>query len=200
MSAGTPATAPAAGPVLHLSSLQQRHPGDPGVSLLHFYGPCAPMRLAASEGETARPVAVRWAPRDRRRNEQPRQFVIDWADCPGIWGHEAASRTDLASPKTVTEFAAIAVMGLLIHELETAVVEEVLPVGSGGDYNVRVGRQVFQVEVSGITRDDSGKETTDTVSDKKAQVLTHQQVGFVSVTTFAYRTSGVFSRLAFVRK
>ena len=197
MSTGSPTTTPAT-PVLKLSSLLERHPGDPGVSLLHLFGPCAPMRLTAADGETARRVTVRWTPRDRRRNEQTRPFIIDWTNCPQIWGHAAASRTDLASPNTVTEFAAIAVMGLLIHELETAVVEEVLPIGSGGDYNVRVGRKSFQVEASGVKADTTGHETAKRILQKSRQVLKRQKQAFAFVTTFEYKAIGVYSQLLFV--
>ena len=56
------------------------------------------------------------------------------------------------------------------------------------------------MEVSGVLQDDGGTTTTKRVSEKKAQVLTLQKQGFVSVTAFEHKASGVYSRLAFVTK
>ena len=93
-------------------------------------------------------------------------------------------------------------MALLVSELERGVLEEVLQIGSGGDYNVRVvgSSDPIQMEVSGVLQDDSGTTTTKRFSEKKAQVLTLRKQGFVSVTVFEHKASGVYSRLAFVTK
>ncbi len=78
-------------------------------------------------------------------------------------------------------------MLLLIHELEGAVLTDVLPIGSGGDYLVRYSgySEPVQVEVSGI-RVGTQDEASTRLGKKRRQV---RGVGFVSVTTFQHGQS-----------
>jgi len=89
----------------------------------------------------------------------------------------------------LTEKAAIAVMALLIHELEGVTIQEVLPIGSGGDYAIRLGTggPPFQVEVSGIRIDPQGWESSSRLTKKLGQVLSVCACGYASVTTFSWR-------------
>jgi hypothetical protein len=88
-------------------------------------------------------------------------------------------------------------MLLLIHELERAVLTDVLLIGAGGDYLVRLSGHPapVQVEVSGI-KIETESEASTRLSKKRGQV---RGAGFVSVTTFQHsRTGGPHSYLHFV--
>jgi hypothetical protein len=140
-----------------------------------------------------------------------REVVVDWITRPGTspvvgvnrevgWSGLPAS-TDLLCvqlPRTVnahtlTEQAAVGVMALLIHALEGGVLQDVLPIGSGGDYFVisREANRPIQVEVSGIREDLNGAAARSRLSQKSAQVLSHSTVGYASVTTFAHPTGPI---------
>jgi hypothetical protein len=86
----------------------------------------------------------------------------------------------------ITEDAAIGVMSLLIHELEEVTLQEVLAIGSGGDYAATPsqGGPTVQVEVSGIRDDSSGRMAGARLAEKREQVLKGSPCGYVSVTTF----------------
>jgi hypothetical protein len=105
----------------------------------------------------------------------------------------------------LTEDAAIGIMALVIHELESATIASVLPKGEGADYEVMVeaeGRE-FEVEVSGIRQDSTqaGSVTSKRLAEKCEQLFVYKSSGFVSVTTFAYSsTREVRSYLHFVRQ
>jgi hypothetical protein len=88
----------------------------------------------------------------------------------------------------ITEHAAIGVMLLLIHELEGAVLTDVLPIGSGGDYLVNLSDrpEPVQVEVSGI-REGSASQAATRLEEKRSQI---RGAGFVSVTTFLHSEDG----------
>jgi hypothetical protein len=97
------------------------------------------------------------------------------------------------SEHDLTEFAAIGVMALLIHDLEGGVLQNVLPIGSGGDYLVipREAESPIQVEVSGIQVDLNGADSRSRLSRKSTQVLSHSTVGYASVTTFSHPTGPI---------
>lgn len=93
-------------------------------------------------------------------------------------------------------------MALLVHELEGAELQSVLPIGSGSDYLVRVpGASTYiQLEVSGIRLDVGGNLSTTRLHQKSAQVLTHARVGFASVTTFSHLAGAARSWLHYVKR
>ena len=92
----------------------------------------------------------------------------------------------------ITEDAAVAVMGLLIHNLENIVLRGVLQIGNGGDYSICLDNQgkLTQVEVSGI-RDGTDSQSRSRLKEKKTQVLQHSPHGFASVTTFQQSPRGI---------
>jgi hypothetical protein len=103
----------------------------------------------------------------------------------------------------LTEQAAVAVMALLVHDLEGGIIQRVLQIGSGGDYLVltRRARKPDQVEVSGVQEDTDGSAAKRRLGEKTDQVLTHCKVGFASVTTFAHsQPPTAHSYLHFVRR
>ena len=86
----------------------------------------------------------------------------------------------------ITEKAAIAVMSLLIHELECVQLVRVLPIKGGADYAgvFLPSNEPVQVEVSGI-REGHPSVSKDRLEEKRTQVLKGiLSKGFVSVTTF----------------
>jgi hypothetical protein len=92
---------------------------------------------------------------------------------------------------------------LLIHDLEEGVLQTVLPIGSGGDYLVRVsGKASFiQLEASGVRVDETGSASASRLQQRTEQVLTHARTGFVSVTTFSHGPGAVVhSYQHFVRR
>jgi hypothetical protein len=93
----------------------------------------------------------------------------------------------------ITEDAAIAVMALLIHELEGVTVEEVYPIGSGPDYLVTLKGKGgdLSVEVSGIRVDGTGSESSSRLTKKRNQLLAKKTAGFVSITTFQRLKAGI---------
>ena len=102
----------------------------------------------------------------------------------------------------LTENSAIAILALLIHDLEGGVLQSVLQIGNGGDYLVqRMGDDRFiQVEVSGIKEDSGGTLSRARLKGKTDQVLRHDDVGYVSVTTFSHEAvAEVHSYLHFVK-
>ena len=103
----------------------------------------------------------------------------------------------------ITEAAAVGVAALLIADLERGVLQSVLPIGSGGDYFLRVKEMSspIQIEVSGLREDERGTASRSRLHEKSEQVLTHARVGFVSVTTFSHGvTAAVHSYLHYVRR
>ena len=201
MSTGSPATAPPV-PVLYFAALPQLHPANNiGVSLLHSFAPNAAVRLAGAATTASRTISVSWRPRDGRRSEEARTCILDWSGCLGVWSNSPDTITAAVPEQDRTEYAAIAVMALLVHHLEGAEVVGTLAIGSGGDYNLLVKKKTrFQVEVSGIEVDLLGHETRKRVRKKSAQVLKRRKKGFVSVTTFDHQAQGVLSHLRFVWK
>src|SRR5206468_3304386 len=105
--------------------------------------------------------------------------------------------SDILNEQRITEDAAIGVMLLLIHELEGAVLTDVLQIGAGGDYPVRHSGhpEPIQVEVSGI-KIGSASQASSRFGTKRGQI---RGPGFVSVTTFQHgRTGAAHSYLHFV--
>jgi hypothetical protein len=91
----------------------------------------------------------------------------------------------------ITEMGAVAVMGLLAHELEGLQLKNVVQVGCGGDYAAKVllGGELIQIEVSGI-RHGHPSLSRARLEEKSKQISRYQSHGFVSVTTFHQEKSG----------
>jgi hypothetical protein len=123
-----------------------------------------------------------------------REVVVDWVRKPGKnppvqvqreIGWDAVQDADTLCSQyrvtlndhTLTEQAAIAVMALLIHDLEGGVLQRVVPIGGGGDYFVvpRGAKKRDQVEVSGIREDGRGSTAKRRLVEKADQVLTHRK-------------------------
>lgn len=105
--------------------------------------------------------------------------------------------------RNLTEQAAIGVLALLINDLEKAVLQTVLQIGSGGDYLVRLAEpsNPIQVEVSGVRDDPTREKSSERLRVKSNQVLANSRVGYVSVTAFSYsNTATVHSFLRYVKK
>src|SRR5262249_18012357 len=115
------------------------------------------------------------------RREETRE--IGWANLPDHVADCERVRIRL-NEHDITEQAAIGIMLLLIHELEGAVLTDVLQIGGGGDYLVRLSGhpEPVQVEVSGI-KIGTASEASTRLGKKRGQV---RGAGFVSVTTFQY--------------
>ncbi len=191
---------------IELNTLPQRHPlvGD---ALFQAFAPSVIVRLCLdptpqSPGTIERRVEVDWlrrpgnvaatqGHRDIRWNGLPQGFLLRCSQYPLILNEH-----------TLTEHAAIGVMALLVHELEGAELQSVLPIGSGSDYLVRVpGASTYiQLEVSGIRLDVGGNLSTTRLHQKSAQVLTHARVGFASVTTFSHLAGAARSWLHYVKR
>ena len=141
------------GPVIEVATIDERHQRS---VLLRLFGTQIILRLGVDPvrlppGSLKRAITVdRISPgSEETRWEEIRE--IGWS---GLTDHsdqcEEIART--LNQHDITEYAAIGVMFLLIHELEGAVLTGVLPVGSGGDYLVALSDrpEPVQVEVSGI--------------------------------------------------
>jgi hypothetical protein len=153
-------------------------------------------------GTMSREVTVDWVQKPGKNSPQQLQRELGWdaiADVDGLCVQYRMTFND----HDLTEQAAIAVMALLIHDLQGGVLQRVLQIGSGGDYLVltRRARKPDQIEVSGVQQDTDGSAAKRRLGEKTDQVLTHCKLGFASVTTFAHsQPSIVHSYLHFVRR
>ncbi len=187
------------GPVLELVDLPGMHP-PVGTALLHAYAPPAVIRLSIDPtlqppGTIDREVQVDWVALPG--NAPAVQVVrrVGWTNLQGAVPNLEDLLVQLpitVNGQDLTEQAAIAVMALLIRDLEGGVLQTVLPIGSGGDYFIQLqGRApLTQVEISGIRQAANAGVSRARLTEKAAQVLTHGNSGYASVTTFAYPVGG----------
>lgn len=195
------------GPIIELATLPARHPkiGEPWLDLL---GAQLVLRLSLDPtrqpaGTRKREVTVDRIASTAGAVRQIEVREIGWDGLPKFSEDYCVRVSRTFNEQRITEDAAIAVMGLLIHELEGVTVESVLRIGSGGDYLIELSKneQSVQVEVSGIREDLVGNRAESRLSEKRAQVLMKSDSGYVSVTTFHYAaTGGPHSFLHFVKK
>ena len=185
------------GHLLELSSLVPRHPPT-GAALLHIFAPAAIVRLAIDPtpqppGTMTRRIEVNWLRRPGNTPATQAHRDLGWNGLQHYLGTLCVQLPLTVNDRTLTEQAAIAVLALLIHDLEGGVLQSVLPIGSGGDYLVRLrgDNSFLQVEVSGVKADADGSLSGPRLREKSQQVLTHRRVGYASVTTFAYRPEAV---------
>jgi hypothetical protein len=182
------------GPI-ELASLLQRHPRC-GDALLNLFGAQVVLRLALDPVRQARGTLVRDVAVDRRSpstgGHQVREaHQIGWHGLPQYSEDYCIRVSRTVNAERLTEDAAIGVMALLIHALEGVTIQEVLQIGSGGDYLIVLGgRRRVQVEVSGIREDAGGSESGSRLTRKTHQVLSHSPAGYVSVTTFHLPSAG----------
>jgi hypothetical protein len=125
------------------------------------------------------------------RQEEPR--VIGWGGDLDVSLDDCERWANTIPERRITEDAAIAVMALLIHELESVTVERVLDEGNGGDFllSMKKGGEAVQIEVSGLREDADGGRSSSRLGEKLQQVLTKCDAGFASVTTFKRLKAGV---------
>jgi hypothetical protein len=192
---------------LELSSLPARHPAI-GDALLQLYAPAVIVRLgidptSLQAGTMNREVEIDWLRRPAAGSAEQVLCTLGWGD---IWQGLARVCEQLPFTKNahdLTEEAVVGIAALLIHDLEGGVLQTVLPIGSGGDYLLRISQPSapIQLEVSGLREDAAGTASRSRLNEKAGQVLTHARVGFVSVTTFSHGSGGVVhSYLHFVKK
>jgi hypothetical protein len=133
-------------------------------------------------------VSVNWITRPGTNPAINVNRQVGWNGLPPNFMALCLPWTRICNAHAITEQAAIGVMALLIHDLEGGELQEVLPIGSGGDYLVRMraAQNPIQAEISGVREDLSGAHSTQRLSQKSAQVLTQSQHGYVSVTTFSH--------------
>jgi hypothetical protein len=193
------------GPILELATLTDRHPE---VELLKLFGVQLVLRLCLDpirqpDDTRKRAVTVDWISSKFGSPRQTEVYEIGWSGLPDSSIADCTKVKRTMNEQRITEDAAIAVMALLIHELEGVSIESVLPIGSGGDYLVkhRKRKQGVQVEVSGIREDLLGNRAESRLAEKRAQVLKRSDSGYVSVTTFHHAVhGGPHSFLHFVAK
>ncbi|HEX4611986.1 MAG TPA: hypothetical protein VH092_27565 [Urbifossiella sp.] len=194
------------GQTLQFATLPARQP-NVGAALLNAHVPAAVIRLSLDPtrlpaGTMDREVTVEWVRKPGRDLPATLHREISWEGLPNL-AEDCVTFPLTWNDTDLTELGAIAVMALLVHELEGGVIDRVLPIGSGGDYLITTpgSRAPGQVEVSGVTEDGDSRETRKRVKKKADQVLTHARAGFVSVTAFSHPPAGgVRSFLHFVRR
>lgn len=180
------------GHVLELATLPARHPliGD---ALLRQFAGSVIFRLSIyptpqPPAMIKRTVTVHRIARPGTKPAIQEDCDIGWSGLPSYNRDYCVRLSRTVNEHDVTEQAAIGVMALLIHELEGGVLQQVLPIGSGGDYLVlpRGARHPIQVEVSGIREDRNGSASQSRLRQKCDQVLTASKAGYASVTTFSH--------------
>jgi hypothetical protein len=178
------------GQTIEVATIDERH-GVPG--LLKEFGTKIILRLGVDPVQQASGVLKRTVVVDRissasgmARWEEIRE--IGWANLPDQVDDCEQVRAFRLNEHAITEQAAIGIMLLLIHELERAVLTNVLQIGEGGDYVVKLAgySDPVQVEVSGIRIGNVGVSST-RLGQKRGQV---RGAGFVSVTTFQHGATG----------
>jgi hypothetical protein len=171
------------GPVIELATIDERHRRK---ILLETFGAQVILRLAVAPARLPREVLKRAIRVDRtspatgeNRWEEVRE--IGWSGLSGVIDR-CGELSMVVNEHDITEYAAIGVMLLLIHELEGAVLTGVLQIGSGPDYVVQLSDrpEPVRVEVSGI-KSGSASQASSRLGEKRGRL---REAGFVSVTTF----------------
>jgi hypothetical protein len=194
-------------PKLELATLPTRHP-EVGLAFLRQCGTAAVLRLSIDPfrmpGDAkAREIIIDRVTRGRPEASTVENREIGWSGLDGATDEDCIRLNRAFNERRITEDAAIAVMALLIDELEGMTVEAVLQIGSGPDYFLRLKgkRSHLPVEVSGIREDASGGKSSSRLGEKRQQVLKKNAAGFVSVTTFSHlQTKSLHSYLHYVMK
>jgi hypothetical protein len=149
-----------------------------------------------------RSIEVSWLKRPGKGQETKVQREIGWDNLKRL-ERVCEQLPFTKNAHDITEGAAVGVAALLVSDLEGAILQSVLPIGSGGDYHVRVkeAKKPIQIEMSGLREDEAGSASRARLREKTDQVLTCARVGFVSVTTFSHGASKVVHNyLHYVRK
>jgi hypothetical protein len=185
------------GHILELATLPTAHPRC-GAALLLQCATSTIIRLsvdptALSPGTMSRAVAVDWLARPGSGTPVQEQRAIGRSGLANGSGAAAVQWRQTIPSQDITEQAAIAVMALLIHDLAQGEIDQVLEIGSGGDYLVLVRdlKRPVQAESSGVRIDANGAESRRRLTKKKEQVLQRCRAGFAAVTTFAHRQGNI---------
>jgi hypothetical protein len=180
------------GPILELSTLPHRHPVV-GAALLERCGPACVLRLGIDpaqqpEGTLKRDVTIDHASAKTENTPVQKLRTIGWSELPHLTVDFCHRWSMAFNRNDITEDAAIAVMGLLIHALEGMTLERVSEIGSGCDYYARAAPNAKRVplEVSGICEETSPGQARTRLKEKCDQLLGRNRAGYVSVTTFQH--------------
>ena len=153
--------------------------------------------FATEAGTSERTVRV------EHRSDPTLVRVVSWAEVSQETLDECSRIGRTLGTNDLTEWAAIGMMDLLIHNLEGSSVLGVVEQGGGGDYwiSFESGEPSAQIEVSGILDDPTGAAIRSRVREKREQLLKMRHSGFVSVTAFGYKgSSEILSVLDFVER
>jgi hypothetical protein len=184
-------------PRLELATLPTRH-SDFGQEVLKRFGTAAVLRLSLDPVlvpplQKQRAITVDWVSRDKPdvRVEEVRE--VGWSDLVDATEADCIRLRSVYNEEQITECAAIAVMALLIHELERLTVKGALEIGSGADYlGTMEGKGGdLPIEVSGIRADTTGRQSSGRLGRKCQQLLKKNAAGFVSLTTFRRLKAGI---------
>jgi hypothetical protein len=134
------------GVVLELSTLPARHP-PMGEALLQMYAPQAMVRLCIDPtpqpaGTMSREIEVDWLRHPGKEAATHQQRAVGWTGLEHHLNTLCVQLLVTVNDRTLTEQAAVGVLALLISDLEGAVLQTVLQIGSGGDYLIRRKGQV----------------------------------------------------------
>jgi hypothetical protein len=142
------------GHILELTALRAMHPRRA------FYESCGPQAHIRQSldptplpaGTISRSVHVNWVKRSGNRAAVDKLREIGWNGLPSDATDLAIRMNRTIPAQEITGWAAIEVFALLIHDLEGAEIQLVLPIGSGGDYLVVSpgSKRSIQAEISGI--------------------------------------------------
>ncbi len=170
------------GTILELSSLPARHPTT-GAALLESCAASVIVRLSIDPtlqpaGTMSRGLQVSWRRRLGRGAAEQILRDIGWRDQE----RRATACEQLPitrNAEDITETASIGIAALPMHDIEGGDFQTVLPIGSGGDYLVRVSGQdsFIQLEMSGLRVDETGSNAAARLSEKADQVLSKALVG-----------------------
>jgi hypothetical protein len=183
--------------ILQLADLPVLHPAC-GAALLHQFALPAVYRLNTDPspqppGTTTRRVEIDWIAHPGSAPATQAERTISWGTLalPNM-GLTLTQLPVTMNTNDITTFAAIAVMALLIRDLENRPIQEVLQIGSGGDYLVQAQGEsaLIQLEASGIRAAQTMALPNARLREKTSQVLSHNNQGFVSVTTFSVPNPG----------
>jgi hypothetical protein len=172
-----------------LHSMAERHPVG-GRPLIEQFGPALVLRLGVEPLQLPSGVNERHVTVDRASPRAKKPLEVCAITCENSQEMEdrVLKLRFLRNEQDITEDAAIGVMLLLAHEWEGLTLVSVLPIGSGGDYLMRLPHgAAIQVEVSGIFRDETGHSGKARLKEKCTQVLSKADAGFASVSIFHHR-------------
>jgi hypothetical protein len=175
--------------------LFERHGDEMGRSLIHNFAPSLLRRLGVDPVSRADELRqcecnIHWV-RRVDSDDSVTTLTIDWSEA-SVFGINDPALCFALPEQAVTEKAAIGLMALLVMHLEGMTVQRVLPIGTGADYELIAvdGRARYRVEVSGIRVAAYPSQLRARVLEKRQQLFTSNDCGYVSVTAFSHPPDG----------